>query len=304
MEMHQLRYFVAVARAGHFTRAAELCGVSQPSLSQQILNLEKHLQQRLFDRLGRRVLLTDAGRLLLDRATTILAAVEDAERCLRDRDAGQAGRLAVGAIPTIAPYLLPAALERYLGLHPNVEVAVEEDVTARLIPAVAAGELDLAVVALPIDDEHLEAEALFSEPLLLALPPGHRLARRRSVTLDDLREERFILLNDMHCLGDQVLSFCRGKGCQPRIACRSAQIATIEALIAAGQGVSLLPAMARRADRSGRRVYLPLAGEQPTRTVAAVWHKQRYHTLAAERFLAALRLLGVCGPSRARSAAE
>jgi LysR family hydrogen peroxide-inducible transcriptional activator len=288
MEMHQLRYFVAVARAGNFSRAAELCCVSQPSLSQQIAKLERHVGQRLFDRLGRRVLLTEAGRLLLERATAILAAVEDAERRLRD-DAEVSGRLTVGAIPTVAPYLLPAALEHFLRLYPAVEVTVEEDVTARLVGATAAGEIDLALLALPIDDERLEAEALLTEPLLLVLPHGHRLARRKQVTLDDLRAERFIVLSEMHCLGEQVLSFCRSEGCQPRIACRSAQIATIQALIAAGQGVSLLPAMARRADRGGRRVYAELAGEQPTRTVAAAWNRHRYHGHAAERFLATLR---------------
>src|SRR5215510_1108665 len=118
MEMHQLRYFVAVAQTSSFSRAAERCHVSQPSLSQQIQKLERLLKQRLFDRLGRRVVLTDAGRLLLDRVTPILAAVEDAERLVREVDDRRGGRLAIGAIPTIAPYLLPPALERF---QANVE---------------------------------------------------------------------------------------------------------------------------------------------------------------------------------------
>src|SRR5439155_19563001 len=125
--------------------------------------LERRLGQRLLDRLGRRALLTDAGRLLLDRARTILAAVEDAERRLRDADGSQGARLAVGAIPTIAPYLLPPALERFLRRHPDVELEVHEDVTRQLVAATAAGELDLALVALPIDDERLQTEALFTE---------------------------------------------------------------------------------------------------------------------------------------------
>jgi LysR family hydrogen peroxide-inducible transcriptional activator len=293
MEMHQLRYFVAVAQTGNFSRAAELCYVSQPSLSQQIQKLERGLGQRLFDRLGRRVLLTEAGRLLLDRATTILAAVEDAKSRLRDADDLQGGRLAVGAIPTIAPYLLPLALEKYLRQCPAVEVTVHEDVTTHLLGDVAAGELDLALVALPVPDERLQAEALFTEPLLPVLPRGHRLVRKRRLTLEDLREERFILLNEVHCLGEQVLSFCRANGCQPRIACRSAQISTVQSLIALGLGVSLLPALARRADRGSGRVYCTLAGAQPTRTVAAVWHRHRYHSAAAERFLDGLRRLAV-----------
>jgi LysR family hydrogen peroxide-inducible transcriptional activator len=290
MELHQLRYFVAVADTGNFSRAAERCHVSQPSLSQQILKLETHLRQRLFDRLGRKVLLTDAGRLLLARAVTILANVDDAERRLRSGDEVPGTRFSVGAIPTIAPFLLPAVVERHLRRWPGVELDVEEDVTARIVQAVAAGELDLGLTALPIDDERLRAEPLLTEPLLLALPPRHRLTRRARITPDHLREERFILLGEMHCLGEQVLSFCRASGCQPRITCRSAQIATIQALIAAGQGISLLPAMARTG-RDCRLVYRTLAEGQPTRTLVAIWHRHRYRSPAAERFLAELRAL-------------
>src|SRR5947209_6812270 len=124
MELHQLRYFVAVARAGNFSRAAERCHVSQPSLSQQIGKLEGGLKQRLFDRLGRRVSLTEAGRLLLDRAEAILAAVDDAERRMRDGTNLEGARLAIGAIPTVAPYLLPPVLKRFLRRHPGVDLTV------------------------------------------------------------------------------------------------------------------------------------------------------------------------------------
>src|SRR5215831_14164640 len=122
MEMHQLRYFVAVAQAGNFSRAAERCHVSQPSLSQQILKLERRLGQPLFSRLGRRAVLTDAGRLLLERATLILAAVDDAERRLRSGDQARRGRLAIGAIPTVAPYLLPPVLESFVARCPDAEL--------------------------------------------------------------------------------------------------------------------------------------------------------------------------------------
>jgi LysR family hydrogen peroxide-inducible transcriptional activator len=292
MEMHQLRYFVAVAQTGSFSRAAEQCYVTQPSLSQQIQKLERGLGQRLFERLGRHAALTDAGRFLLDRALAILTAAEDAERRLRDADESQEGRLSVGVLPTIAPYLLPVVLGRFLKHHPRVELTIHEDVTRQLLTAVAAGELDLALVALPVNSDRVQAEPLFSEPLFLALPRTHRLARRRRVTLDDCAEEPFILLNEMHCLGEQVLSFCRAHGCQPRIACRSAQITTVQALIAMNQGVSLLPAMARRVDRDKRRVYRPLAGNTPQRTIVVIWRLHRYHSPMAERFLMRLREVG------------
>jgi LysR family hydrogen peroxide-inducible transcriptional activator len=290
MELHQLRYFVAVAQAGNFTRAAERCHVSQPSLSQQIQKLERRLKQPLFHRLGRKAALTDAGRLLLDRALAILAGVDDAERRLRSGDEANRGRLAVGAIPTIAPYVRPPAIEGLMRHCPEAELIVREDVTAHLLPAVLEGELDLALVALPIDDDHLEAETLFSEPLLLALPPDHALAKaRRKVGLRDLAGERFILLGDMHCLGEQVVNFCRAHECQPFVACRSAQIGTIQQLIGLGQGISLLPELSRQADTTGRVVYKPLAEPQPSRTLAIVRHRHYFHSPLALKFLAELR---------------
>src|SRR5262249_32728850 len=146
-------------------------------------------------------------------------------------------------------YALPCALERYVRRCPKVELIVREDVTSHIVQAVIEGELDLALVALPIPDDRLDAEPLLTEPLFVALAPDHPLTRRRRIPIEDLAGERFILLNEMHCLGEQVLNFCRANECQPQIACRSAQIATIQALIALKQGVSLLPDIARRADR-------------------------------------------------------
>jgi LysR family hydrogen peroxide-inducible transcriptional activator len=302
MELHQLRYFLSVARTGSFTRAAERCSVSQPSLSQQVQKLERQIGQRLFDRLGHKVALTDAGRLLLGHAEAILAAVDEAEQRLKDFDPLQGGHLTIGALPTIAPYVLPCALQGFLKRCPRVEVNVREDLTRQLVPATVAGELDLALVALPVDDEHLEVQTLHTEPLLLALPRGHTLARKKSVTLADVRQERFILLNDIHCLGEQVLSFCREQDCQ-RIACVSTQLSTVQSLIALGLGVSLLPAMARRADSSGSRVYRPLADVQASRTIAAIWNRNRYHNPAAKQFLAQVRDLAALWQNLDRAAA-
>jgi LysR family hydrogen peroxide-inducible transcriptional activator len=289
MELHQLRYFVAVAQSGNFSRAAERCHVSQPSLSQQILKLERRLGQPLFSRLGRRAVLTDAGRMLLDRAMTVLATVDDAERRLRAGDQIHTGRLAIGAIPTIAPYLLPPILKVFVKRCPRVELIVREDVTQHLVSAVVDGELDLVLVALPIADEHLQTEPLFAEPLLLAVPPRHALAKRRRVGIKDLAGERFILLGEMHCLGEQVLNLCRAHECLPQITCRSAQIATIQSLIALGQGVSILPEMARAADRTGKLVYRSLVNDGPRRTIAVSFHRHYYHSPLAEEFLSILR---------------
>jgi LysR family hydrogen peroxide-inducible transcriptional activator len=289
MELHQLRYFVAVARTGNFSRAAERCHVSQPSLSQQVQKLERRLGQTLLNRLGRRAVLTDAGRLLLDSATAILAAVDNVERELTGDSASAAARLAVGAIPTVAPYLLPPVLEGFARRCPGAELSVQEDVTRNLTAAVVEGELDVAIMALPIAGEILSVEPILTEALFAAVPRGHPLARRRKVTIRNMSEERFILLSEMHCLGEQVLRLCRLRDCQPRIACRSAQIATVQELIALGQGVSLLPHMACRADHGNRLVYRPLADEGCQRTIAAVSHRQSSPSPARESFLAELR---------------
>ncbi len=291
MELHQLRYFVAVAQTGSFSRAAEQCHVSQPALSQQIQKLERSLGHRLFNRLGKRAALSEAGKVLLQQARQILTMLENAERQVKDFDQLAHGQLAVGAIPTVAPYVLPDVLQTYVRRFPQVELLIHEDLTAHLVEAVGIGELDLALVALPIADPRLVCEALFTEPLLLALPKQHRLAARRRISLDDVRSERFIVLDEMHCLGEQMLAICRQEGCH-RIGCRSSQLSTVQALIALGQGISLLPDMARAADRHQRIVYRPLATGCIERTVAAIWHRDRYHGAAAVQFLALLKEWG------------
>jgi LysR family hydrogen peroxide-inducible transcriptional activator len=287
MELHQLRYFVAVAETGSFTRAAAREGVTQPTLSEQVIKLEKALGKRLFDRLGRSVVLTDPGHGLLGRAQSILAAVGEAERAVRDTAEG--GRLRVGAIPTVAPYLLPAAVARFSKQFPAVQLHLQEDRTERLLADLSAGDLDLGVMALPVRDDRLHVEKLFAEPLVMALPAGHRLAGKAEVKLADVVDEPFILLDDVHCFGDQVLSFCRRGGLEPRVVCRGEQIATLLAMVAAGQGVSVVPRMAAGDDAPGR-VYRPLGKPTPTRTLCGVWHKQRYRPPSVRAFADVLRV--------------
>ncbi|MCX7664010.1 MAG: LysR family transcriptional regulator [Gemmataceae bacterium] len=288
MELHQLRYFVSVAKLGNFSRAAEECYISQPSLSQQIQKLERILGQRLLDRLGKRAVLTEAGRVLFDRAVSILAAVEDAEREVRDFDQ-EKGRLTVGAIPTIAPYLLPKIVQDVTKHYPSADLILHEDFTPHLLSSTVSGEVELAILALPITDERLHKEVLFTEPLLLALPKGHHLCAKKKITMADVREERFIVLDEMHCLGEQILHFCRAEGCR-RLVCRSSQLSTVLTLVALAQGISLVPRMARPTpDKAGLVVFRELAEDEPTRTIAAIWHKDRYHSKAGERFLEILR---------------
>lgn len=244
MELHQLRYFLAVCRTRNFSRAAEQCRVAQPSLSQQIMKLEGELGERLFERTKREVTLTSAGDLLKEHAERVLQEVESASERLREMRGLVRGRVALGVLPTIAPYLLPQLLRRFTKEFPDVEVVVHEDTTDQLGAAVLAREVDIALVSLPVVRTGLAVEEFFREKLLVALPSGHRLAEKRELGLDELAQEPFILMKEGHCLAGQALRFCQLKGFAPRISFRSAQIETVLAFVAKGWGVSIVPQMA------------------------------------------------------------
>jgi len=199
MEFHQLRYFVAVAEEGSFSRAAAKVRVAQPSLSQQIRKLEAEVGQRLFDRLPRSVVLTEAGRCLIDYARQILASVGDARRCVDELKDVVAGKLAVGAIPTIAPYVLPELVGKFQNHYPDVMLEIVEDVTEGIARRVEAGELDVALVSTCQQTPSLRRGPLGNEPLLALVPEAHSLAKKTLVELDDLKSQRFLLLHEMHC---------------------------------------------------------------------------------------------------------
>jgi LysR family hydrogen peroxide-inducible transcriptional activator len=285
MEMHQLRYVVAVARTGNFSRAAEQCHVSQPSLSQQIQKLEDELCQRLFDRMKRAVKLTPHGEAFLPHAVRILQEVDAAKREATDAQQLLRGTMTFGVLPTIAPYMLPEALAEFSVKYPGMEILVEEDTTARLLKLALGYEIEFALASEPIQDGRLEVQELFAEELLLALPPGHPLTRKREVSATDLEGERLIVMKEGHCLGDQVLSFCDRRNVRPSISFRSAQLETVQALVCSGLGVSLIPAMPLQRKRADLPAYRSLPAPKPERKIVAVWPKQRPPGRAASEFL-------------------
>lgn len=289
MQLHQLRYTAAVARSASFSRAAELCHVSQPSLSQQIQKLEEELGVRLFDRVRGKVKLTEAGERFLPRALRILEEVDAAEREARDANQAVQGRLVIGALPTIAPYLLPPLIAQFSAEFPQVKMVVQEDLTANLIKLMAAFELDFAVASHPVQDERFEIVELFSEELLLALPAKHPLATKRAVTLADLETEQFIIMKEGHCLGDQVLSFCHRSDFQPQISCRSAQMETVHSLIRSGLGISLVPQMSADSLRDRPVLYRSLSSPKPERKIIVLWPRQRPPGRAGVIFLERLK---------------
>ncbi|WDI44525.1 LysR family transcriptional regulator [Bremerella sp. P1] len=288
MEIHQLRYFVAVAELENFTRAAEQCHVTQPSLSQQIAKLERELGTRLLDRLGRTVVLTDSGKELLPRARRILKEVDSAEGWFKKPEGPEAISLRVGALPTIAPFQLPGIIQHFRQEMPQVTLTLVEDYTDHLLDRLLKGTLDVAILALPIDDPRIQVEPLFREALMVALPPSHPLADKPSLSFNQVRQEPFVLLHEVHCLGEQILGFCRQQEFQPHVVCESAQISTIQELIRLGVGISLLPEMAiDPADKTC--VYRPIRKIQPFRTIAAAWNRHRTVTPPQNLLLDILR---------------
>jgi LysR family transcriptional regulator, hydrogen peroxide-inducible genes activator len=254
-----------------------------------VQKLEDELGERLFERLSRRARLTPAGEAFVPRAARILDEVEAAQRELMDAHDRVHGRFNLGVIPTIAPYLLPRILPAYTQRFPEVELIVNEEKTERLLRLALACEVDLSIASLPMDDARFETETLFEEELKLAIPEGHRLLKKKKLRAADLEEERFVLMKDGHCLGDQVLSFCQKRDLQPSVTCRSAQIETLQTLVSAGLGISLVPDMACHAGRPGAPVYMSLEDPKPHRTILAAWPKNRPLGRPAREFLKLLR---------------
>ncbi len=284
MEIHQLRYFVAVAEEGSFSRAAAKVRVAQPSLSQQIRKLEAEVGQPLFDRLPRSVVLTEAGHCLIDYARQILASIVEARRCVDELKGEVAGELAVGAIPTIAPYVLPGLVRKFQEHYPQVTLEIVEDVTEGITRRVEAGELDVALASTCQPSPTLRRESLGNEPLLALVPEGHPLAKKTLVELDDLKSQRFLLLHEMHCLSQQVHHLLEGRHLQPEIALAGSQLGTIVNMVAAGIGVSIVPQLMVSHQATPGCVSLPFAPPVPERELNVLYNPLRFQSKAAAAF--------------------
>jgi LysR family hydrogen peroxide-inducible transcriptional activator len=284
MEIHQLRYFVAVADEGSFSRAAAREHVAQPSLSQQIQKLEAEMDQRLFDRLPRSVVVTEAGKCLLGYARKILAEIGDARRCVDELKREVVGRLAVGAIPTIAPYVLPALIGKFQHRYPKVTLEIFEDTTETLVRRLEDGELDIALVSTCSESPGLERHSLGEEALLILLPEEHPLAKKKKIKWGDLKSQKFLLLHEMHCLSAQTHQFLATHHLRPELAVRGAQLGTIARMVAAGMGVSLVPQMMIATEPVTGCVGLPFAPPVPMRELNLVRNPLRFQSKTAAVF--------------------
>lgn len=282
MEIDQLRYFLRAAERGNFTRAAEDLAISQPALSRSIQKLEEELGQPVFERKTRSIALTEAGTLLQARAQQILSIVEDTKSEITDD--GESGRVRVGAIPTVAPYFLPEILKQFSEAFPRANLIVQENTTDLLLKSCTQGEIDLAIVALPVPVKYLEVEELFEEELLLVLPPEHPLVEKPKIKLSDIELLPFVLLDEAHCLSDNIVSFCRQKSFHPVAVERTSQLTMVQELVSLSHGISMIPEMARQRDQSDRRVYRSLTRPKPTRTLAIAWNPYRFQSKLIKAF--------------------
>lgn len=274
--LSQLRSFVAVARAGHFGTAAGRLGVSQSSLSQGLSALESGLGVELVERSTRKVLVTEAGRALLEQASRIVDAARELVSSAAGLTGPLQGTLRLGLIPTVAPYRLPALLPRLRADLPDLAVTVIEDQTARLLDALRAGRIDAAVMALPALSSSVTEIPLYREQFMLVTPPNHAVAGRSDLTADDLVGLDLLLLDDGHCLRDQALDLCR-RAADPVSTIgdtRAASLATIVQCVAGGLGVTLLPEPAVAVELRGTDlVTARFADPVPGRTIGLV-HRQ------------------------------
>jgi DNA-binding transcriptional LysR family regulator len=290
MEFRQLRYFLAVAEHLHFTVAAERLGIAQPPLSQQILKLEREIGTKLFMRYPRRVELTEAGAILKDRARRVLDEANDALEHVKRTARGESGRLAIGfAGSTVFHPSVAAILRTFRQDYPDVSIKTEESNSSALLEAVLDGRVDCAVVRLPLDCGELQIVSLVEEEMVAVLPTGHRLGKLRSIDLAQLAADPFVLFPrsigpDLY---DSIISACRSAGFSPRVEMESPQLSSTANMVAAGFGVTLIPASIRQVHATG--VTCQKVRHKGLRTTIALAYRPREKSVPVKNLVAILR---------------
>lgn len=275
IKLKDLRYLVAVADTGHFGKAAERCFVSQPTLSAQLKKLEDYLGVPLIERQPKGALLTPAGSEIVARARRIIEASDEVVDIARTHKDPLAGRLRVAFLPTIGPYLLPIVVPKLRKALPRLDLMLYEYQTAPMLEKLRAGELDLGILALPIEIDGLTTRPLYDEPFIVAAPSNHPLAERKQIRVEDLAGVTLLLLEDGHCLRAQALDVCNRIEAEEKQDFRATSIETLRQMVATGAGVTLLPELATRGSHAAPRglVLRPFVKPQPSRRIGAIWRK-------------------------------
>ena len=290
MEFHRIRYFLEVAKTGNFSRAAENCHVSQPSLSQQIIKLENELGDILFKRVRHGVFLTEFGEAFLPHARKIENCVLNAHEFAQTYHRSVKGLIKIGAIPTIAPYLLPTIIESTSVAYPEIHFELHEETTDVLLKKLHAGSIDFALLSPPFEGEgDFEIERLMQDELLITIPVNHPLHSATQIPVTLLESEAMVLLKDSHCLSHQSISICQKSGMNPNIRIQSSQLDTVLALVESGMGVTFTPHMALPFHRSRRVSHHSISPTPFKRNIAIAWPRLQTPSRSQQAFLEVLR---------------
>lgn len=292
MELRQLKYALALAEERNFSRAAKKLHLAQPSLSQQIIKLEKQLGVRLFERRPGDLRLTYAGQRFVEQASKIVDQVEQLKQEMLDVAQSAKGQLIIGALPITGARLLPQALRQFKAEFPGIDLVLIEETTARLEALTAKGQTDVSLLSLPLGEEGLDYTPILEEEILLATPPHHPFATLSEIDLAECEDEPFILLKEGQGFREISRQLCLRAGFEPKIVFESANIETVQSLVACGMGISLTPKMvARDANAELRPAYVSIRDVQSSRTLALAYKKGRYLSKAGKRFIALMRKL-------------
>ncbi len=275
MNLRALQYFVKLAELKHFSNAAEACFVSQPTLSTQIMKLEEELGVQLVERIPRKVKLTPVGKEIADRARHVLRDIDQIRLTARRSSDPETGSLRLGIFPTLAPYLLPHVVPGIRARFPELKLQLVEEKSDHILRQLDDGELDAALLALPLDEDGLEIEILFEEPFVLAMPQSHPLAEQCVISLGDLEGSELLLLADGHCLRDHALEVCALAGASERVDFHATSMETLRQMVAADVGITLMPVLAIKPPiaTTENMSLRPFAAPAPSRTIALVWRR-------------------------------
>jgi len=273
MNLRALQYFVKLADLRHFSKAADACFVSQPTLSTQIRKLEEELGVQLVERSPKNIMLTPVGEEIAERARLVLSEIDQIRVVARQDGNPADGVLRLGLFPTLAPYFLPHVIPSVRALYPSLRLQLSEEKTEDILRMLQQGELDAALLALPVNGEGLEMKVLFEEPFVLALPGGHPLAGRSGITLKDLEGVELLLLEEGHCLREHALEVCALAGAHERVDFHATSMETLRQMVAANVGVTLMPILAVKPPiaATDNIVFSRFAEPAPSRTIALVW---------------------------------
>jgi LysR family transcriptional regulator, hydrogen peroxide-inducible genes activator len=284
MNLKDLKYLVALADTGHFGRAAQRTFVSQPTLSAQLKKLEEYLGVKLVERHPKNVQLTEVGKEIVARARRMLSEGDEIVALARNNTDPLSGKLKVALIPTIGPYLLPRVMQKLRKALPQLGLMLYEHQTEELLKRLREGEIDLGILALPVDQEGLESRRLYREEFTVALPSDNPLVQKPSIKAADLKGQTLLLLEDGHCLRDQALEVCSRVDVREAEDFRATSLETLRHMVVAGLGVTLLPELAVESPFGSQRglVVRQFTKPAPSRTVGAVWRKSTTRAAAID----------------------